>query len=72
MEFYGLLSIGGLLYNTWGFSIPFWTTGALTLILAVLGLILMQHKDEMHQETSTLVIFNKIITFKNTAEVNTF
>ena len=66
MELYGPLSIGGLLYNIWGFSIPFWTTGGLTIILAVLGLILMQHKDEIHQETSTLVTFNKIITFKDT------
>ncbi|XP_023323890.1 MFS-type transporter SLC18B1 [Eurytemora carolleeae] len=47
-------SIGGLLYNIWGFSIPFWTTGGLTIILSVLGLILMQHKDEIHEETSTL------------------
>ena len=35
-------SLGGLFYNYWGFSTPFWTLGVLTLVLAGLSACILK------------------------------
>ncbi|XP_023342241.1 MFS-type transporter SLC18B1 isoform X2 [Eurytemora carolleeae] len=52
-------SLGGLFYNYWGFSMPFWTLGGLTVLLTVFsGMVVPTSKDSASTETMKCSTFS--------------